>query len=152
MKVFHLAMKNAEMHFEPVLYLTHFLHVWHTCVVNCVSIHSNNGLSPVRCQDITWHNAYLSTGPLGQTSVKFESKYKTFHSWKCLWKYRLRNSGHFVRGMLSKQKLCCSWLSPCTQCFINGSYWIPTPFSDSMAKYLISNERVASWLQVCSRT
>ena len=31
-----------------------------------------------------------------QTSVKFESKYKTFHSRKCIWKYCLRNGVHFV--------------------------------------------------------
>ena len=28
--------------------------------------------------------------------MKFESKYKTFHSWKCIWIYRLWNGGHFV--------------------------------------------------------
>ena len=33
-----------------------------------------------------------------QISVKFESKYKTFHSWKCTWKCRLWNGGHFVQG------------------------------------------------------
>ena len=26
--------------------------------------------------------------------VKFKSRYKTFHSWKCIWKH-LRNGGHF---------------------------------------------------------
>ena len=30
------------------------------------------------------------------TSVKFESKYKTFNSRKCIWKCRLRNCGHLV--------------------------------------------------------
>ena len=33
-----------------------------------------------------------------QTSVKFQSKYKCFHSWKCIWKYLLWNGIHFVRG------------------------------------------------------
>ena len=33
-----------------------------------------------------------------QTSMKFESKYKSFHSWNCMWKCRLRNGGHFVQG------------------------------------------------------
>ena len=33
-----------------------------------------------------------------QTSVKFWSKYKTFHSWKSIWKYHLRNGGHVVQG------------------------------------------------------
>ena len=30
--------------------------------------------------------------------MKILSKYKCFRSWKCFWKYRLRNGGHFVRG------------------------------------------------------
>ena len=30
--------------------------------------------------------------------MNFLSKYKCFRSWKCFWKYRLRNGGHFVRG------------------------------------------------------
>ena len=33
-----------------------------------------------------------------QTSVKFGSKYKTFHSRTCVWKCRLRNGVHFVQG------------------------------------------------------
>ena len=33
-----------------------------------------------------------------RTSVKFELNYKTFHSWKCIWKHRLRNGDHFVQG------------------------------------------------------
>ena len=33
-----------------------------------------------------------------QTSVKFYSKYKMFHSRKCVWKYRLQNGYHFVQG------------------------------------------------------
>ena len=33
-------------------------------------------------------------------SMKFKVKYKTFHSWKCIWSYRARNDCHFVkRGM-----------------------------------------------------
>ena len=30
--------------------------------------------------------------------MEFKSKYKTFHSRKCIWKYRLQNGGHFVQG------------------------------------------------------
>ena len=30
--------------------------------------------------------------------MKFWSKYKRFHSRKCIWKYRLRNGWHFVQG------------------------------------------------------
>ena len=30
--------------------------------------------------------------------MKFESKYKTFHSWKCTWRYCLWNGSHFFQG------------------------------------------------------
>ena len=33
--------------------------------------------------------------------MKFESKYKTFHSWHCFWKCCLGNHRHFVQGELS---------------------------------------------------
>ena len=39
---------------------------------------------------------YCQFDNLEQASVKVESKYKTFHSWKCIWKRRLRNGDHFV--------------------------------------------------------
>ena len=56
-----------------------------------------------------------------QMSMKFESKYKRFLSWKCIWKYRLRNGGHFVEGEMSgaihkspsnayRPPLCCIWI------------------------------------------
>ena len=33
-----------------------------------------------------------------QTSVKFYSKYQTFHSRKCIWTHHLRDGGHLVQG------------------------------------------------------
>ena len=30
--------------------------------------------------------------------MKLKSKYKTFHSWKCIWKCCLRDGSHFVQG------------------------------------------------------
>ena len=39
---------------------------------------------------------YCQLDPKEQTSVIFFSKYKTFLSRKCNWKYRLRNGSHFV--------------------------------------------------------
>ena len=33
--------------------------------------------------------------PWEQTSVKFLSKYKIFHSWRCIWKYRQPNGDYF---------------------------------------------------------
>ena len=39
--------------------------------------------------------------PREQTSVKIESRYQILHSWKCIWKCRLRNGGHFLQGKIS---------------------------------------------------
>ena len=44
---------------------------------------------------------YCKLDPSEQTSVKFQSKYKTFHSRKCIWKYRLPNGGHIIQGKMS---------------------------------------------------
>ena len=37
--------------------------------------------------------------------MKFQSKYKMFHYRKCIWKYCLRNGGHFVQGEMSQTDL-----------------------------------------------
>ena len=67
--------------------------------------------------------SYCQLDPRKQTSVKSLSKYKTFHSWKCIWKYPLWNGGHFVQGEMS---LYCRWrwllvmsVCPCIIAFIN---------------------------------
>ena len=53
--------------------------------MNQVSIGLDNSLSPIQRQAIILTNAgLLSIGPIGKTSMKFESKYKTYHSWKCI--------------------------------------------------------------------
>ena len=44
---------------------------------------------------------YCQLDPYQQTSVKFESEYKTFHSRICIWKYRLRNGSHFCPGEMN---------------------------------------------------
>ena len=63
--------------------------------VKWVSIGSGNGLSSVRRQAITWNEVDLfAIGP----SVKFEWKCKTFHSWKCIFKCRLRKWRPFCLG------------------------------------------------------
>ena len=41
---------------------------------------------------------YCRLDPNEQTSVKYLSKYKTFHSRKCIWKCRLWNGGYFAQG------------------------------------------------------
>ena len=77
--------------------ITHWGCVTHICVCKLTIIGSDNGLSPGRRQAIIWTIAGIFLiGPLGKTSVKFEPKYKTFLSWKCVWKCRLENGGHFV--------------------------------------------------------
>ena len=44
---------------------------------------------------------YIQLDPQKQNSVNFESKYKSYHSRKCIWKCCLRNSSHFVQGEMS---------------------------------------------------
>ena len=46
---------------------------------------------------------YCHLDPYRQTSEKFESKYKVFHSWKCIWICLLQNGNHFVQGNMSEQ-------------------------------------------------
>ena len=81
---------------------THLLLLPHIYAsVNSMNISSSNGLSPVRRQAITWTNADISSnGPLGTNFTKIRHIYKTFHSWKCIWKYHRRNGDHFVQGEL----------------------------------------------------
>ena len=63
-----------------------------------LSVEPCNGLAPAQRQGITWTNATkLSIESLRKkTFVKFESKYKTFHSWQCVSFCRLRSGSHFV--------------------------------------------------------
>ena len=68
------------------------------------------------CQFSTWE----------QNLEKFESKYKTFHSWKCAWNCRLRNGGHFVQG---GDKL--------TQCWCHDSTTIITVNAQNRCTYRI---------------
>ena len=48
---------------------------------------------------------YCQLDPYEQTSVKIKWKYKTFHSWKCIWKCRQRNGDHFVQGEISLKSI-----------------------------------------------
>ena len=41
---------------------------------------------------------YCQLDPKEWNSVKFWSIYKTFHSWKCIWKYHLWNGSEFGPG------------------------------------------------------
>ena len=65
-----------------------------------VCIGLDNGLAPNRRQAIIWTNARIL--PILPLRTNFDEflikKYKPFHSRKCIWKYRLQNDSHFVRG------------------------------------------------------
>ena len=37
-----------------------------------------------------------------RNKLKWNFKENTFHSWKCIWKYRLWNGGYFVQGEMSE--------------------------------------------------
>ena len=64
-------------------------------MVKCVSIGSDNGLSPVRC--ITWANAHLVSMNISEIRI-------------C----RLENGGHFVQGEMSKMGITL-FIPQCTQ-------------------------------------
>ena len=49
---------------------------------------------------------YCQPDPKEQTSVKIESKYLTFHSWKYIWQWSLRNGDHFAQGDMSEANPC----------------------------------------------
>ena len=69
----------------------------HICVSKLTTIDSDNGLSPGRRQTIIWTNSrILLIGPLGTTSIQFQSKFIHFHSRKSIWICHLENGGHFV--------------------------------------------------------
>ena len=66
-----------------------------------VSVGPDNGLSPIQHQAITWTKAHLLLiGPLGINFTEIGIKIQTFHSRKCIWKYRLQNGSHFVQTSL----------------------------------------------------
>ena len=64
-----------------------------------VSIDEENGLSPIRCQANILANAgLLLIGNLETNLSEFLIKIQNFHSQKRIWKYHLRDGGHFVQG------------------------------------------------------
>ena len=93
--------------------------------MNCVSIGSVNGLSPVRCQSITPTNADLwSVGPRLIVNWTLRNKLqwssnqnkKNLHSRKCISEYRLWNGDHFFQGWVRRNwwnVLGTSFLSNC---------------------------------------
>ena len=91
----------AKQHIEAQWRI--YASVNYVCVGKLPIIIQDNGLSPGRRQPIVNTNAgLLSIEHLGTNfSDFFYSKYKSFHSRKCIWKYRPRKGGHFVPGEMS---------------------------------------------------
>ena len=82
--------------------LTHWGRVTHICVSKLTIIGSDNGLSPGRRQAIIWTNAgILLIGSLGTNFSEILVGIQTFSFRKCIWKYRLRYSIHFVSASMS---------------------------------------------------
>ena len=77
--------------------LAHLPLVPHICVRES-STGSNNGLSFLRHQAITWTNVFFSIGPLGTNSSNILIKIHNFYSQKCISKHHLQNGGHVVKG------------------------------------------------------
>ena len=71
-------------------------------LIRWIIIGSGNGLSPVRCQAITWTNAdLLSIESIGTSfSEIMIDEFKHFHWRKCVWKCRLQNVGHFFSAAM----------------------------------------------------
>ena len=59
--------------------------------------------------------------------VKFESKYKIFHSYKFIWKCRLQNGGHFVRWKSIKSWIFCQY------------YWVPLSHGPTKPPIVLGN-------------
>ena len=63
--------------------LTHWCRVTHICISKIITVGSDNGLSPGRCQAIIWTNAgILSIGPLGTNFGEIVIDVQSFSSKK----------------------------------------------------------------------
>ena len=78
------------------LSLTHWGRVTHICVSKLSILGSDQATSHYLNQGWNIVNWTLKE----QTSVKFELKFKYFHSGKCIWKCRLENGGHLVSASM----------------------------------------------------
>ena len=67
----------------PAYILTHWCRVTHICFSKIITVGSDNGLSPGRCQAIIWTNArILSIGPLGTNFGEIVIDVQSFSSKK----------------------------------------------------------------------
>ena len=93
---------------SPAAYMPHWIGAALVQVLACRLVGAKPLPGPIM--------AYRQSDPSGELSVKFESKYKTFNWWKCIWKCRLQNGGHFLgrwvncmKIMIYQQKPIGSW-------------------------------------------
>ena len=75
-----------------VCFITDSWQVW----VKWVIIDSGNGLLPSDNKPLP--EPMIISHPLEHISMKFYKTIKCFHSWKCIWKWRLQNDGHVGSG------------------------------------------------------
>ena len=91
---------------------------------------------------------YCQLDPKEQTSVKFQSKYKTFHSRKRTWKYRLRKGGHFVPGEMSLNyaaMIAVGWPGP----HVDNHRSYGTGLSSLVEPTNMSGVTLSCWSQNC---
>ena len=84
---------------------------------------------------------YCQLDPQEQTSVKLYSKFKYFHSGKCIWKCYLENVSHFVSASMG---YCCQVTTTPTQSVhIVPSVWSPglTPAHVQSLQWLSNNQQ-----------
>ena len=99
--------------------LSHWGRVTHICIDKLSIIGPDNGLSPGRHEAIIWTNTgILLIRTLGTNFGEIlNEKFMHIHSRKCIWKYCLGNSVHFVLALK-----CCvshySWIN-----YITSSGW-----------------------------
>ena len=68
----------------PVYYLL-YVYMYKCISIKWTGIRLDDGLSPIRHQDIIWTNAeILSDGPLARTETKFQSKRNNFRPRKLI--------------------------------------------------------------------
>ena len=95
----HFYLKR-RVDFEIMFSLTHWGRVTHICVGDLTVIGLDNGLSPGRRQAIIWTNAGLLLIQPRRNKLQWNLKFINFQSRKCIWKYRLKNVGHFVSASM----------------------------------------------------
>ena len=97
--------------------------------------------------------SYCQLDPYKQISVKFQSKYKTFHPGKRIWKYCLRNDGQFVQGEMTYRNWYQDWghcgvtndLESSPQPFALGLWWAIQVVGDTTMTEIEVSISILSW-------